>query len=143
MFYAILHKDSCYKTGDFYAKLLSLPTRGEWIEIPGNCRETKGQGLSPRGESGLKYLGIAEKPKDKGSLPTRGEWIEMTIWKCCASNITSLPTRGEWIEIAVKYKGRFGRRGLSPRGESGLKFVGDGSTAKFKGLSPRGESGLK
>ena len=88
--------------------LLSLPTRGAWIEI--------------------RYWGIG-KPK-KSSLPTRGAWIEISmlpyprrtsrvaphagsvdrnqnVGYISEDGVVSLPTRGAWIEIGHhcrKYK---------------------------------------
>ena len=58
--------------------MLSLPTRGVWIEI------TTYALIQPYGTS---------------SLPTRGVWIEIDC--CCdiEKSAMSLPTRGVWIEI--------------------------------------------
>ena len=81
-------------------RLLSLPMRGEWIEI----------------------INTSTVPAfDRVSLPMRGEWIEIF----CSAHMPiclppSLPMRGEWIEIFVLLHQEFGLR-LSPCGESGLK----------------------
>ena len=56
---------------------MSLPMRGEWIEIP----------LTLLGRYVIK------------SLPMRGEWIEIMCRESTSTNPTSLPMRGEWIEI--------------------------------------------
>ena len=58
-------------------RLLSLPMRGEWIEI----------------------AGIIHRRRTPWSLPMRGEWIEIQPAHAAASASASLPMRGEWIEI--------------------------------------------
>ena len=54
--------------------------RGEWIEI---CAVwfvgSLTIGLSPCGESGLKFDRIHQRPTANESLPMRGEWIEMVV----------------------------------------------------------------
>ena len=58
--------------------ILSLPTRGEWIEIVRHqCKDSVNRCLSPHGESGLKYKYMARMCLTVLSLPTRGEWIEI------------------------------------------------------------------
>ena len=57
---------------------MSLPMRGEWIEI----------------RSG--DLWAIWNPR---SLPMRGEWIEITDIDINRGAYPSLPMRGEWIEI--------------------------------------------
>ena len=60
------------------ARALSLPMRGEWIEI--NLQGYWGSvrvGLSPCGESGLKSMTRARERARTKSLPMRGEWIEI------------------------------------------------------------------
>ena len=126
-------------------RLLSLPMRGEWIEIPGCCVP-----------DGLLHP----------SLPMRGEWIEISsvsglisgsarLSPCGESGlksradaekvglVVSLPMRGEWIEIDMHVAAYARNRGLSPCGESGLKSLPIQSTTFLAGLSPCGESGLK
>ena len=79
----------------------SLPMRGEWIEIG--------------------YLKIR---KEVGmSLPMRGEWIEIPFANAIAFCKKSLPMRGEWIEILPLYNLNPVVTGLSPCGESGLKYL--------------------
>ena len=82
---------------------LSLPLRGEWIEI--DVAEFLGvseRSLSLCGESGLKWeIGIFAKNANG-----------------------SLPLRGEWIEIDRLDSGRPRLVGLSLCGESGLKCLG-------------------
>ena len=57
-------------------------------------------GLSPDGESGLKWQGGDGGGRDDKSLPGWGEWVEIMIW----GMMTIFTT------------------GLSPDGESGLKL---------------------
>ena len=78
----------------------SLPMRGEWIEIGGErAKHTFRFRLSPCGESGLKCLHVGVDRVDATSLPMRGEWIEMVMPLASSSMDTSLPMRGEWIEM--------------------------------------------
>ena len=58
------------------------------------------------------------------SLPMRGEWIEIALSFLRPPYAWSLPMRGEWIEIAPCGRARCAPTGLSPCGESGLKFFG-------------------
>ena len=104
--------------------MMSLPMRGEWIEISHHMPYLRYHGgLSPCGESGLKFRAERGEPTGRGrSLPMRGEWIEMLV-------VERLPEC---------------RKGLSPCGESGLKFRDAQKLSGQKyGLSPCGESGLK
>jgi len=58
----------------------SLPTRGEWIEINfEGCGFAQTLSLFPHGESGLKYKTCRCSWKNTWSLPTRGEWIEIIL----------------------------------------------------------------
>ena len=105
------------------AKIMSLPARGEWIEI----------GVS------------LYHPKGVESLPARGEWIEIEfavnihiVENCLSPHgesglkftdktggrrfYPSLPARGEWIEIQSALPEPTRRKSLSPHGESGLKL---------------------
>ena len=63
---------------------------------------TSVSGLSPCGESGLKFFAVF--------FPRLKTW--------------SLPVWGEWIEIHCPFVGLVWAFGLSPCGESGLKFSG-------------------
>ena len=66
-----------------YSRSVSLPMRGEWIEMI-DCSSSHDWTIVL-------------------SLPMRGEWIEMrdgTLAVNLAAVIVSLPMRGEWIEIA-------------------------------------------
>ena len=65
-------------------RLLSLPMRGEWIEMSLSSAVTTGA----------------------GSLPMRGEWIEILWAKVLTDPSGSLPMRGEWIEILLKNQRR-------------------------------------
>ena len=74
----------------------------------------------------------------------RGEWIEIVWLTQAADPYASLPMRGEWIEMVARRLRRCAAPlGLSPCGESGLKFFPDLNSATCGGLSPCGESGLK
>ena len=73
----------------------------------------------------------------------RGEWIEIGTAPTTGTFSRSLPMRGEWIEISRVSKRVAPPRGLSPCGESGLKWPRGGSLQRHRGLSPCGESGLK
>ena len=97
--------------------------RGEWIEILPFSSSCVGiYGLSPCGESGLKFFPHAV--------------ISVVLDR-------SLPMRGEWIEISCGPRGSRLPPGLSPCGESGLKLTVEQLPAYLSGLSPCGESGLK
>ena len=103
-------------------RLLSLPMRGEWIEIvrthgfaPAPAR------LSPCGESGLKCGHGCGQIPGAASLPMRGEWIEMRLRLPTGWRSSSLPMRGEWIEMEGSINAHNTYCGLSPCGESGLK----------------------
>ena len=74
----------------------------------------------------------------------RGEWIEIVWLTQAADPYASLPMRGVWIEMVARRLRRCAAPlGLSPCGESGLKFFPDLNSATCGGLSPCGESGLK
>ena len=61
---------------------MSLPMRGEWIEMQISCETGDGRiSLSPCGESGLKYEDVDSEGEVRRSLPMRGEWIEIPPWK--------------------------------------------------------------
>ena len=96
--------------------------RGEWIEMLHRTRA---------------HL-------QKLSLPMRGEWIEIAhkIGPLKAP-VTSLPMRGEWIEIWLVVVLQAVNFGLSPCGESGLKYRAGVGLIPARRLSPCGESGLK
>ena len=81
---------------------LSLPMRGEWIEIAAFRRQQAQQyRLSPCGESGLKSCPYQDQRARVQSLPMRGEWIEIHREIASGLHPTSLPMRGEWIEISA------------------------------------------
>ena len=107
----------CSPLGQFGRPVLSLPTRGAWIEITllvpfGGCNgslPTRGAWIeipvsagpplmavrrSPHGERGLKCT-VAQAIEDHlRSLPTRGAWIEITFAKGPSGCMGSLPHRG-------------------------------------------------
>ena len=64
---------------DFCVLLLSLPTRGGWIEIRSSTAAgpSASGSPSPHGEGGLKYGLFSFRGLRLGSLSTRGGWIEM------------------------------------------------------------------
>ena len=60
------------------SRLLSLPSRGAWIEIRIIAKLWKLiKSRSPHGERGLKSPPMVEKKSVPQSLPSRGAWIEM------------------------------------------------------------------
>ena len=88
---------------------VSLPARGEWIEI----------------------LLMRLNPVMSTSLPARGEWIEIVFGSKMADAVASLPARGEWIEMPHCLKKNGTPACLSPHGESGLKWAGTLVSAFF------------
>ena len=84
--------------------LVSLPTRGAWIEIflAKACTHPFRRRRSPHGERGLKLLWHHDPNAGDQSLPTRGAWIEIgTAVTSTYGSTGSLPTRGAWIEICT------------------------------------------
>ena len=81
---------------DLFTALRSLPMRGEWIEIsllPALAYPP--QGLSPCGESGLKFFPVYSMNFVSGSLPMRGEWIEIDVSAVCTVGVIVSPHAGE------------------------------------------------
>ena len=65
----------------------------------------------------------------------RGEWIEMAAAAASAAMRRSLPMRGEWIEItSITLTATV--VGLSPCGESGLKWVTAWARYRLEAVSP-------
>ena len=128
----------------YHARLLSLPTRGEWIEICLVEHVSKDVYVSPH--SGrvdwnsflLWVLMLILVSPHSG----RVDW-NLLICLLLYPSLLSLPTRGEWIEINMKVLLKYTRESLSPLGESGLKYSSLKSTSCRGSLSPPGESGLK
>ena len=106
------------------AKLLSLPVREVWIEIPEELErmlakwslpvrevwieienvsdaQVNLEGHFPWGKCGLKYNGQQVKGPCKGSLPVREVWIEMLLKTVLLTYVPSLPVREVWIEIKL------------------------------------------
>ena len=77
----------------------SLPVWGEWIEMGWGIGHYKPTGLSPCGESGLKWPEMRLVSCGLMSLPVWGEWIEIATAIGNARISMSLPVWGEWIEI--------------------------------------------
>ena len=75
--------------------LLSLPTRGAWIEMQDveNSRRIT-DGRSPCGERGLKYRIHKNGLSSFKSLPMRGAWIEMILAILFRSWLTVAPHAG-------------------------------------------------
>ena len=135
--------ESGLKSSDQAAELydiLSLPMRGEWIEIfvpffgpawpwvsphageiwpPPPCIQSRG--LSPCGESGLKYCPISKHTGHLCLSPCGESGLKSCVEATERIAIKSLPMRGEWIEMIFALSS-FRSLCLSPCGESGLKF---------------------
>ena len=93
----------CRWVGLLRRPVLSLPSRGAWIEICMlNAMPYGKQSRSPPGERGLKCSATNPKLAPEMSLPSRGAWIEMRISWPCFTRRRSLPSRGAWIEIGEK-----------------------------------------
>ena len=102
--------------------LLSLPTRGVWIEI---------------------VIFQAEWQEIK-SLPTRGVWIEiLKILSFFCENPVSLPTRECGLKLVAVIRDRERCTSHSPHGECGLKSQEDRRIFPVRRHSPHGECGLK
>ena len=99
--------------------------RGEWIEIKAaGGRRRMPPSLPMRGEWIEMHIWKKMQEAGKMSLPMRGEWIEMASGHGGArARAASLPMRGEWIEITFPAPYEAASSGLSPCGESGLKWV--------------------
>ena len=81
-------------------RLLSLPMRGEWIEMAKCCAwiAARTKSLPMRGEW-IEIIHQGLSRLERKSLPMRGEWIEIFPASMMCSQSSSLPMRGEWIEI--------------------------------------------
>ena len=106
-------------------ELLSLPSRGAWIEIRSEfAAYSRPLGRSLHGERGLKYKFRKYWKIRQMSLPSRGAWIEIAyLYNTIFRILWSLPSRGAWIEIslyAAKFPAIIGR---SLHGERGLKYL--------------------
>lgn len=79
-------------------RLLSLPMRGEWIEIEDSCAECwRAYRLSPCGESGLKFV-LSMGRLGNGSLSPLGESGLKSCYGC-----DRCPRSGVW-ESRLKYQ---------------------------------------
>ena len=117
-------------------RLLSLPMRGEWIEIASLWqKKSKKKSLPMRGEW-IEIISCRSMQRAVMSLPMRGEWIEMSFSAPSLILVSSLPMRGEWIEIAYPETSARRRRSLSPCGESGLKSAGGCIRGRRNAVSP-------
>ena len=84
----------------FSAHLLSLPSRGAWIEIIRRSRSHRPASVAPLAGSVDRNRLLSPILKvPAGSLPSRGAWIEMLHCQAACSPRASLPSRGAWIEI--------------------------------------------
>jgi len=65
-----------------YSPVVSLPSRGAWIEIQKPKTLSKGfERRSPHGERGLKFVVYIHGAFVFESLPSRGAWIEIFPYK--------------------------------------------------------------
>ena len=128
----------------FCQHLLSAPTRGPWIEIPGSPFGPAGPASRPpHGGRGLKYLRHATRSISRLSAPTRGPWIEMPLSFRGPSVRPSAPTRGPWIEINGWRKRATNAPCRPPHGGRGLKFFGWRWPELNRRRPPHGGRGLK
>ena len=80
---------------------VSLPTRGAWIEISDIPANYDSATVAPHAGSVDRNKVIKiHKVLYLTSLPTRGAWIEIWLSGLLSMAMRSLPTRGAWIEIA-------------------------------------------
>ena len=78
-----------------YGRQLSLPSRGAWIEIIVLAEDkVRRAGRSPHGERGLKSPLVNPPYWWSKSLPSRGAWIEMPRHRFRASEWTVAPLTG-------------------------------------------------
>ena len=105
----------------FSAHLLSLPSRGAWIEI----------------------LPVRKSVcHSHQSLPSRGAWIEMVMGRPARGPMVSLPSRGAWIEITRKCRNDLRNWPVAPLAGSVDRNVhGPEMGRKRRRRSPRGERG--
>ncbi len=79
---------------------MSLPLRGEWIEIPSLASPfSMKTGLSPCGESGLKLFHLSLHLPLKRLSPCGESGLKFVLHSQFQAIRVSLPLRGEWIEI--------------------------------------------
>ena len=70
----------------------------------------------------MKSVRQIKRTTPSASLPVWGEWIEMRFRAGSSGPVGSLPVWGEWIEIISQLAKHRRAIGLSPCGESGLKY---------------------
>ena len=80
-------------------RLLSLPMRGEWIEMFRQLASIWPPCLSPCGESGLKSLGVVVAVAVARLSPCGESGLKWSPTGELYRTDSSLPMRGEWIEI--------------------------------------------
>ena len=80
----------------------SLPTRGAWIEIgKKGSYWASNRSRSPHGERGLKYSSKSIfAPHTQCRSPHGERGLKLLLVQTVAAVFGSLPTRGAWIEIA-------------------------------------------
>ena len=102
----------------FSAHLLSLPSRGAWIEIDKGIDPVYAPCVAPLAGSVDRNMEEVERRWKKGmSLPSRGAWIEMGHHAGFEhSGPPSLPSRGAWIEIGQTWDISAPVRSLPSRG---------------------------
>ena len=80
----------------FSAHLLSLPSRGAWIEIKGGNQSTLCLKVAPlAGSVDRNNTGVDSSGRVVTSLPSRGAWIEIRCWRCRRQRLPGRSPRGE------------------------------------------------
>ena len=127
-----------------YARLLvSLPSRGAWIEIsalPGSMRASS---VAPLAGSVDRNVAVAQLlHRLVPSLPSRGAWIEIPSYRIVRGSAKSLPSRGAWIEMRRKrYCDRPPDESLPSRGAWIEIWIAYPRPSIGTRRSPRGERG--
>ena len=116
-----MYKLYCFFQEYLWIFLLSLPTRGAWIEIT----------------SSQLYFSGSE------SLPTRGAWIEISTVLPCSSTTSRSPHGERGLKFYSTGYLLWHRQGRSPHGERGLKYLVRRIVGAVCSRSPHGERGLK
>ena len=103
--------------------VLSLPTRGAWIEISRiSWHPPILESRSPHGERGLKCRLLLPSIKIRSRSPHGERGLKSVTLTLQACAVPSLPTRGAWIEILQRLCYRSLAESRSPHGERGLKY---------------------
>ena len=122
----------------------SLPSRGAWIEISQHSQTSPGSMSLPSRGAWIEIVSFLVSFSVQLSLPSRGAWIEILTAEAVKTlEGLSLPSRGAWIEIAETAADDQPSHCRSPHGERGLKSERPGHPLAGDGRSPHGERGLK